>query len=209
MQKNYTCSIEGCNKKSNLTICPSCQDIFTAPNKIEGKEKFVSREGRTIHSKMLVGVHWNAHKKVWSIVRMNSRKNVGLVLGYADEVTLRDVTTHIDKAKQKKVLNSPTNAKDRHAFMVGYIESLEYEALERPIYYKPQQVKNFVDAENFFKHGLVSYIEHEERVSLKWDEKNNRPCVTYNGHPECSCDDEDSKFYQEHGACEWCTFVGE
>lgn len=142
------------------------------------KEKFTSRMGRTIDKNTLVGVHWNAHQNVWSIVQFKSRHSVGLVLGYASEITLRDVTTHIDKSKQKKVLNSPTQAKDRHAFMVGYIEDLEFEELEKNIYYKPQAVKDFVDAEKFFN-GTVEYMEHADRVSMKYNFERNHPVVKY------------------------------
>jgi hypothetical protein len=143
-------------------------------------EKFISRLDRTIDENTLVGVHWNAHQKIWSIVAFKSRHSVGLVLGYAKEITLRDCTTHIDKAKQKKVLESPTGAKDRHAFIVGYIDSLEFEDLEKNIYYKPQRVKDFVDAETYFTTGEKRYIEHASRISLKWDYENNCPVVKYN-----------------------------
>lgn len=140
------------------------------------KEKFVSRMGRTIDEKTLVGVHWNAHQQVWSIVQFKSRHSVGLVLGYASEITLRDVTTHIDKSKQKKVIESGT--KDRHAFIVGYIEDLEFMELEKNMYYKPQAVKDFVDAEKFFN-GTVEYIDHVERVSLTFNFEKNHPIVKY------------------------------
>lgn len=142
-------------------------------------EKFVAREGRQIDEKTLVGVHWNSHKNCWSIVKMNSRHGVGLVLGYCQEITLRDVTTHIDKSKQKKVIESPTGAKDRHAFMVGYIEDLQFEALEKNIFYKPQCVSDFVDAEAWFKHGKKEFIENVSRVSLRWNHETNKPSVKY------------------------------
>ncbi len=146
-------------------------------------EKFTSRYGRTIDKETLVGVHWNAHKKVWSIVEMKSRKTVGLVRGYASQVTLRDVTTHIDKSKQRMVVKYGT--KDRHAFLVGYIEDLEFESLEKNIYYNPKMVKNFVDAQEFMsnlkqlKTCEVPHIEHVSRASLDFDFNKNRPVVTY------------------------------
>lgn len=140
-------------------------------------KNFTPRMGRTLDQETLVGVHWNAHKKVWSIVAMKSRKTVGLVLGYASEVTLRDVTTHIDKTKRKKVLES--GVKDRHAFIVGYVESLEFVELEKDIYYKPQCVTDFVDAEAWMKEKKAQYIERVERASLKWNTEKNRPVVKY------------------------------
>lgn len=139
--------------------------------------KFTSRMGREIDQEKLVGVHWNAHKKVWSIVQMKSRHTTGLVLGYASQVTLRDVTTHIDNSKQKTVI--ATGKKDRHAFMVGYLENLSYEALEKNIYYSPKQVKDFVDAETFFKCGEVNYIDNVERVSMDFNFEKNHPVVKY------------------------------
>jgi hypothetical protein len=141
-------------------------------------KKFESRQGRTIDNHTLVGVHWNAHKKIFSIVSMKSRNSVGLVLGYANQVTLRDCTTKIDKSKQKKVIES--GVKDRHAFIVGYIENLEVERLEKNIYYSPKKVSDFVDAEKLFKCGEKKFIEHVDRVNLDFDHENNHPVVTYN-----------------------------
>lgn len=141
-------------------------------------ERFTSRAGRTIDKNTLVGVHWNAHKKVWSIVAMKSRHGVGLVLGYASQVTLRDVTTHIDKSKQKKVIDS--GKKDRHAFMVGYIEDLVFEALEKNVYYKPSCVADFVDAESWFKRKQEKFLDQVSRVSLNFNFTLNRPDVRYN-----------------------------
>lgn len=172
-------------------------------------ENFVSRMGRTIDKNTLVGVHWNAHKNCWSIVGMKSRHGVGLVLGYCQEITLRDVTTHIDKSKQKNVVESGT--KDRHAFIVGYIEDLKFENLEWSMYYSPKHVENFVDANIWFEFQEKDFIKHADRVSLMHDGK---PVVKYYNNP-CSCKREElagedcSKFYSDHGACEWCVYVGE
>ncbi|MEH7210111.1 hypothetical protein V7094_28550 [Priestia megaterium] len=143
------------------------------------KEKFVSRMGRTVEKNMLVGVHWNVRLNAWSIVQFKSRHAVGLVLGYASEITLRDVTTHINKSTQKKVIESPTGAKDRHAFIVGYLVDLEYRELERNVYYKPQAVKDFVDAEKYFN-GTVEYIDHVDSVSMSYNHEKNHPLVKYN-----------------------------
>jgi hypothetical protein len=172
------CGTNGCNKQvTNKSFCTTCMDILPTPNKLKHHmSKFTSYNERKIHSNMLVGVHWNARKKVWSIVRMNSRHSVGLVLGYASQVTLRDVTTHIDKIKQNSVIE--TGAKDRHAFMVGYIENFNSETLERFAYYNPKQVKDFVDLEKFFN-GEVEHIESAEYVSLDFNFEQNRPVVMY------------------------------
>jgi hypothetical protein len=172
------CDVNGCNKQvTNKSFCTTCMDVLASPNKLKPHmSKFTSRDERIIHSNMLVGVHWNAHQKVWSIVRMNSRHSTGLVLGYASQVTLRDVTTHIDNTKQKKVIE--TGTKDRHAFMVGYIENFNSEVLERFAYYNPKQVKDFVDFERFFN-GEVEHIESAEYVSLDFNFEQNRPSVMY------------------------------
>lgn len=174
-----TCEVNGCNRKTELSFCTACCDIFPQPNQLIGRlGNFISKDERKLHSKMLVGVHWNAHKNVWSIVRMNSRKSVGLVLGYAPFVTLKDVTTHIDKTKQKKVIDS--GVKDRHAFLVGYVDSLTYEALEKNIYYNPKQVENFVDADKFIMCEEKKYIGKVSKASLSFNFNKNRPVVTYN-----------------------------
>ncbi|MFJ8247330.1 hypothetical protein [Peribacillus asahii] len=138
--------------------------------------KFVSREGRTIQHGDLVGMHWNAHQDCYSIVSMKSRNTVGLVLGYADSATLVDCTVKIDKSKQKKVWN--TGTKDRHAFIVGRIESLNGDALEKNLYYSPKQrLESFVDKE-VFKSGKVEYLEFMKSVSLN-SHNNTYPVVTY------------------------------
>jgi len=140
------------------------------------KEKFTSRMGRTVEKNMLVGVHWNAHKNCWSIVQFKSRHAVGLVLGYAENITLRDCTTHIDKSKQKKV--RVTEKKDRHAFIVGYVESFEPEGLDNQLYYNPHQLDNFVDRKNYSETQEKKYLENMSRVSLDhW--KNLYPVVRY------------------------------
>lgn len=165
-------------------------------------ENFTSRMGRTIDKNTLVGVHWNAHQDCWSIVKFNSRHSVGHVLGYCQEITLRDCTTHIDKSKQKKVREG--TAKDRHAFIVGYIEDLKFEDLQNKIFYAPKMVDNFVDATMFFEFEEVDYIEHADRVSLM---HNGKPVVKYENNP-CGCKNTESEFYQDHGCCEYCYYIG-
>ena len=107
--------------------------------------KFRPRHDRTIEKGQLVGVHWNSHQSCWSIVAFKSRKAVGLVIGYADDVTLENVTFHIDKAKQKSVREKGT--KDRHAFLVGNLVDFNSKQLEKNIYYNPFKLDNFVDSE--------------------------------------------------------------
>ena len=64
---------------------------------------FISRNGRILEKGQLVGVHWNSHKNVYSIVEFKSRNTAGLVNGYAMSVTLFNCTVKIDKSKQKTV----------------------------------------------------------------------------------------------------------
>lgn len=133
-------------------------------------ELFTPRFDRTIERGCLVGVHWNKHQEVWSIVAMKSRKSIGLVVGYADEITLKNVTFHIEKSKQAKVRE--LGSKDRHAFVVGEIVSFTATALQgvEELYYNPFKVDTFVDKAN----GIV--MESVEAVSMTFDQK---PVVKY------------------------------
>lgn len=141
------------------------------------KTHFIPRENRTVTPTTLVGVHWNSHKHVWSIVEMKSRRTVGKVLGYADEVTLRDVTFHIDRAKQKSVLER--GVKDRHAFIVGYIENFRYEPLNDIAYYNPYKVSRFVSGKAFLEEGRVEILDRVSRLSMTYNLKEGHPVTTY------------------------------
>lgn len=137
--------------------------------------KFESRLGRTVEKNTLVGVHWNAHRSCWSIVQMKSRNTIGLVIGYADNLTLTDCTVKIDKSKQKNVRDS--GVKDRHAFIVGRFENFNVEAPEKKLYYNPHKLDSFVDAEQF-ECGNVEYLAHMDRVNFdSW--KKLYPVVRY------------------------------
>lgn len=144
------------------------ENLLTKFNDIE-LTAFQSRLGRSIERGQLVGVHWNKHKEVWSIVAMRSRKVIGLVVGYTDELTLKNVTFHIDRTKQAKV--RAEGAKDRHAFVVGEIVDFKYTEMENELYYNPFKVDTFVSKDDMVELDFV------ETVSMKFDQK---PVVKYN-----------------------------
>lgn len=136
---------------------------------------FKSRNGRKVEKGQLVGVHYNAHRNTWSVVEMKSRKTVGLVLGYTDAISLIKCTVKIDKAKQRLVRNK--QHKDRHAFIVGYVDDIgKFEILENSIYYNPYKLESFVDATSYLFNRKAEYLEYMERVNLQ---KKENPIVTY------------------------------
>lgn len=145
-------------------------------------EGFTPKEGQAIqiHKGMLVGVHVNSHQNCLSIVAMKSQKSrhsVGLVLGYAQSITLSDCTTHIEKSKQKKV--KMLGKKDRHAYIVGYVQDFNAVTLEKGIYYKPEHVDNFVDAQSYFQNGEILEIGSVRSVNLQVCPNSGKPQVTY------------------------------
>jgi len=142
-------------------------------------KNFISRNGRELKQGQLVGVHWNSHKNIWSIVEFKTRKTVGLVLGYAEQVTLKNCTVKIDESKKRKALEK--GQKDRHAFIVGEIVNCgKSEKLENSLYYKPSCLKSFVDAEEYFTLNRIDYVERMTAVNLDFDFDQNKPVVTYN-----------------------------
>jgi len=137
----------------------------------------ISRNGRILEKGQLVGVHWNSHKNVYSIVEFKSRNTAGLVIGYAMSVTLLNCTFKIDRSKQKAVREK--NRKDRHAFIVGYIEDInQKKELSNKIYYNPYKVDSFVD-KDLFEKGEIKYLSRIKRVHMNSDFQNNKPDVTY------------------------------
>lgn len=138
---------------------------------------FVSRNGRILKKGQLVGVHWNSHKEVYSIVEFKSRNTAGLVIGYASSVTLINCTVKIDSSKQKTVREK--NRKDRHAFIVGYVEDInQKKELTKKIYYNPYKVDSFVD-KDLFEKGEVKPLSRLKRVHMNSNFQNNKPYVTY------------------------------
>ncbi|MDY7043649.1 hypothetical protein RVS70_05460 [Virgibacillus sp. M23] len=136
---------------------------------------FTPYKDRKISIGQLVAVHWNAHKKTFSIVEMKSRNSIGKVLGYASHITLEGCYFKIDKSKQKKTIE--TGVKDRHAFVVGRIKDLNNIRFEKNIYYNPKKVKSFVDYEQHVN-GRDEYLQLVDKVNLS-AHKNNFPVVTY------------------------------
>lgn len=69
--------------------------------------------------KQLVGIHWNSHKKCWSVVNFKSRKTIGLLSSHEKSLVLSDVSFKVDISKYKKAKEK--GVKDRHTFIVGYM----------------------------------------------------------------------------------------
>lgn len=139
--------------------------------------KFTPRNNRTIQQGDLVAVHWNSHQNTWSIVEMKSQKTIGLVKGYAHELTLTNaVTFKIDKTKQRTVIEH--GAKDRHAFVIGYIESFEVDTtMNQELYYNPFKVRSFVDKSQFLTLGeQAPLLTTVNRATFTYKEK---PIVYY------------------------------
>lgn len=138
-------------------------------------EQFVPYKERKVEKGQLVALHWNSHKNVFSIVEMKSKRTLGMVLGYCKQATLTKAYTKIDASKQKTVRE--TEVKDRHAFIVGYLENFKKEQLPNRIYYNPHLVDDFVDGNSFFKERKKVHIEEVSRVNL--DHDGEKPMVTY------------------------------
>lgn len=82
-----------------------------------------SNEGKT-----LVGVHWNSHRNCWSVVNMKSRKTVGLLNTHMQTLVLSDISFKVDLSKKRKALE--IGKKDRHTFIVGYLENETFDTFD-------------------------------------------------------------------------------
>ncbi len=134
------------------------------------KLEYISRSNRTINKGQLVAVHYNSHKKCFSVVSASSRHNVGIVLGYVNNIVLSDCTTHIDRAKQRSVRK--TGVKDRHAFIVGNVVTTKCKNKDDmlDIYYNPYKLDNFVNKDS------MKYVDNMSLVSLC---NGTKPMVKY------------------------------
>lgn len=140
-------------------------------------EGFTPRLDREIQLGQLVGIHWNSHQNVYSVVEFKSRKMVGKVLGYVDRITLADCTVKIDISKQISVRK--LNRKDRHAFIVGCIESVgKKEKLPNGIYYNPYKLDSFVNAQEYLKQKHT-YLDTMKKVNFDYNHQSGKPEVTY------------------------------
>lgn len=135
---------------------------------------FVSRMNRELKIGQLVAVHFNSHKKTFSIVEMRSRSTLGVVLGYSNSITLNNCWVKIDKSKQNNVKN--TGVKDRHAYIIGYVKNFASIEFEKQIYYDPKKLDSFVDRDLYLK-GCTCYLKNMKVVNLKLID--SKPIVTY------------------------------
>jgi hypothetical protein len=137
-------------------------------------DNFTPRDNRTIEHGQLVAVHWNAHKQTYSILAMKSANSIGNVIGYADNITLTDCRFKIDRTKQQIVHKE--QRKERHAFIVGHVQSLTYTPCNKRIYYNPYKLQSFVDADTYFS-GTTEYLQTVQTVGMH---NAGKPVVTYN-----------------------------
>jgi hypothetical protein len=125
----------------------------------------------------LVGVHWNAHRKTFSIVEMKSKNTLGKVIGYSDYVTLENCYPLILKSEQKKVREG--EHKNRHAFIIGNVVDFDINAYSNTLYYNPNNVNSFVDKLQFTS-GNKYLLDSMDKVALAKVPSKERPLVTYN-----------------------------
>ena len=141
---------------------------------------FESREGKNLKNGMLVGLHFNAKRKDYSIVEMKSLKTAGKVLGYVTRGKIKDGYSVIAKSGQKDV--KKTKQKNRHAFLVGTWEGFELENIvDGHVYYNPHILENFVDYDSFIREGEVNEIKEKKYIQFDLLEDNGiiKPNVTY------------------------------
>jgi hypothetical protein len=141
---------------------------------------FESREGKEIKVGMLVGLHFNAKRKDYSIVEMKSLRTAGKVLGYVKKGKVSNAYQVVGKAGQKDVRES--KQKNRHAFLVGTWEGFDLENIvDGLIYYNPHILENFVDYNLFFDEGEIKEIDEKKYIQfdLLEDDGNIKPIVSY------------------------------
>lgn len=127
---------------------------------------------------MVVATHWNSRDNLYSIIQMNSKHSEGLVIGYSENVTLKNCYVHIKKSEQRKVKGG--THKNRHAFICGSIVDFEPNAFSSRLYYNPRLLDSFVDKYAFEEHGIVEYIDSMDYVALAKIQSKNKPFVTFN-----------------------------
>lgn len=115
--------------------------------------------------KDLVGIHWNSHKKCWSVVNFKSRKTVGLLKDHMSELLLSDISFKVDLSKKRKALEK--GSKDRHTFIVGSLEEFgEYGTISPIKYQKEDNIHPFKDIEGNEIVGRSLYFSKDGKVFL-------------------------------------------
>ena len=135
---------------------------------------FIPYKSRELLIGQLVAVHFNSHKDTYSIVEMKSPNTIGNVLGYADNLTLADCRFKIDNYKQKSVID--TAVKDRHAYVIGYVEDFIFNDMPNELYYSPKYLKSFINKAEQFSERPV-YLERVNKVSFTV--ANDKPLVKF------------------------------
>ncbi|MFD1675650.1 hypothetical protein [Alicyclobacillus fodiniaquatilis] len=102
---------------------------------------------RELHVGQKVRVYMNLNRgdSVFSIVDQSS----GLVVAYANSVTLTDTTFKVRESGRQRVLRD--NRKNVHAWAIGFFQSADCdkaESLTESVYYNPYKVSTFVYEES-------------------------------------------------------------
>lgn len=103
------------------------------------------REGKSLQLGQMVKVYRNLTKKCYSIADAKT----GIVLAYADYVSLRDVKCKVSEAGRQRVIKQ--KKKYVHAFMVGSFQGGQYgltgSDLQKEVSYNPYKFGFFYDKE--------------------------------------------------------------
>lgn len=100
---------------------------------------FKPYKGRRVDVGQKVKVYRNLHRKTYSIADAAS----GLVLGYADRITLQDAEFKVGQAGRQRVLQE--QRKNVHAYVVGTLIYAAGEGLSRKVRYNPYHYPTFVN----------------------------------------------------------------
>ncbi|MCA1800127.1 MAG: hypothetical protein LC650_02390 [Actinobacteria bacterium] len=99
---------------------------------------FTPYKGRSIAYGQRVKVYKNLHKNTYSVVDVTT----GLVLGYADRITLQDVDFKVSEAGRQRVLQE--KRKNVHAYVTGTFVATTGATQRHTAYYNPYKVETFV-----------------------------------------------------------------
>lgn len=110
---------------------------------------------------MKVRVHWNLHKKCWSVHNSNR------LLFHITHLILKDCKMIVRPAGRERVLRE--NRKNVHAFIEGKISDFPNEhSLLKSLTYNPYKYPYFYDKDTFEKIESVSICELLENGSVRY-----------------------------------------
>lgn len=129
----------------------------------------------------LVAFHWNAHRACYSVIKMNSKKTVGRVIGYTDTIVMENVYFVFQESKRNYTIE--TGKKERHSFIVGEFVSFEKgeEKYDSDLYYNPKILKKFIDAPSYFNENKMIEFDSLIKVCASSTTRNEKkvPFIEY------------------------------